>query len=248
MFFDFILVLSINYLLKRNSKLYKLLLSSVFGSLSTFLLFFRIDSLFLFFIKIILSIIMVLIAFGYNNLRYTLKNLYYLYFISILLGGFLYFLDTNIYSKHVGVLFINSNYSYNFIIMIIITPLIVILYIKNKKEEYKYEEYYNVQITLNNKKMILNGFLDTGNKLRSFSNYPIILINEKLIDIKDYNIIYIPYNTVNSNGLLKCIKQKNIIIDNKKINKTFLIGLIDNIKIDNVDVILNTKLIKEILW
>lgn len=245
LFFDFTLLFSVNYILKRKTKLIRLILSSIVGSLSTFLLFISFNSFELFIIKLIISILMILISFGYTDIKYFIKNIYYLYFISILLGGFLYFIDISLYYKHEGIIFINNNLSINFVLMLIISPIIIYLYIKNKKEEINYKKYYDVQINIDNKKLILNGFLDTGNKLKSYSGYPIILIKKNLINFNNKKLIYIPYNTVNNKGILKCIKLNEIKINDKIINKNYLIGLIDDINIDGVNIILNTLLLEE---
>ena len=245
LFFDFTLLFSVNYILKRKTKLIRLILSSIVGSLSTFLLFISFNSFELFIIKLIISILMILVSFGYTDIKYFIKNIYYLYFISILLGGFLYFIDISLYYKHEGIIFINNNLSINFVLMLIISPIIIYLYIKNKKEEINYKKYYDVQINIDNKKLILNGFLDTGNKLKSYSGYPIILIKKNLINFNNKKLIYIPYNTVNNKGILKCIKLNEIKINDKIINKNYLIGLIDDINIDGVNIILNTLLLEE---
>lgn len=244
-FFDFILIFSINYILKRKAKLFRMILSALFGSLSILLLFISINSFTLFFIKLIISILMIIISFGYKNVKYFFKNLYYLYFISILLGGFLYFIDISLYYKHEGIIFFNNNLSVNFIVMVIISPIIIYLYIENKKEEKNYNKYYNVELLIDKKKLVLNGFLDTGNKIKSYSGYPVILINKNLIKIKNQKIIYIPYNTVNNEGILKCIKQNEIKINNRIIHRKYLIGLIDNINIDGIDIILNSCLMED---
>lgn len=46
--FDFILLLGISLILKRNTRFFKIILGSIFGGLSTFVLFFYLPS-FLFF-------------------------------------------------------------------------------------------------------------------------------------------------------------------------------------------------------
>lgn len=86
--FDFLLLLTINIALKRYSKVYKLILASLFGEVTLFSLFIPINSILFTILKIILGIIMVLIAFGYKNIKYTFYNIIYLYMVSIILGGF----------------------------------------------------------------------------------------------------------------------------------------------------------------
>ena len=68
-------------------------------------------------------------------------------------------------------------------------------------------------------------------------------MNEKLINNK-YNYLLVPYNTISSNSLLKCIKAEKIYIDKIGYRKKFLIGLTNSINIDGVDCILNEKLME----
>ena len=154
--------------------------------------------------------------------------------ISIILGGFLTFIDNlNIINK-------------NIILSIILVILIIISYIKQMKElKTNYNKYYKIDIYLNNNESItLNAFLDTGNKLIDpYKGYPIILIKENIIKEKN-KYIYVPYNTISSDGLLKCIKVKKMYIEKIGYRNKFLIGLTKNINIDGVDCILNEKLLE----
>ena len=56
----------------------------------------------------------------------------------------------------------------------------------------------------------------------------------------------VPYNTVNTNDLLKCIIPNKIFIHNVGYKKNVLIGLMDEINIDGIDCILNPKLLERI--
>ena len=88
------------------------------------------------------------------------------------------------------------------------------------------------------------GFLDSGNSLSYLSNNVILLDKRKLIfDIKPY--LYIPYETITNKSILKGFKPDKVII-NDILCKKILVGIIDDVNIDGVDVILNNN-IKEIL-
>ena len=91
--FDFILLLSVSVLLRRNVSIYKIIGGAFVGGISILFLFLTVSSFALFIYKVMMSILMVLVSFGYRNIKYTLKNLLYLYSASIILGGFLYFLN-----------------------------------------------------------------------------------------------------------------------------------------------------------
>ena len=178
---------------------------------------------------------MIIICYGYKNIKYTFDNVIYLYMCSVILAGFLYFLKIEF-----------NNLSY--LIILIISPIILYLYLKQQKNlKEKINFYKKIIITFkNNQTLELNGFVDSGNKLKDpITNKYIILINKnKLKGI--YNIrspMYVPIKTINKKSILECISIKNIIIDNKKYNN-YLLGLSDNDFLD-FDCLLNYHIMEE---
>ncbi len=245
--FDFLLLLTVNIVLKRNVKLIKIFLGALFGSLSIFFLFLELNSLELFLLKIIISIIMTYIAFDFKTLKYTINNLTYLYMISTILGGFLYYLNLEFSSSNNGLIFAYNGLSMNYIFLLIISPIILYIYIKQTKEfNTKYNYYYQVYIEINEKKKIkVNGYLDTGNKLFDpITNKKIIILNKDLIRIK--YPLYVVINGVNNQTLLKCMKINYIEINKIKF-KNYLIGVMDNnINIDGIDCILHSSMLNKL--
>ena len=86
-FLDFILLISIGIILKRKIYIKLITISSFIGSLSILILFFNINSLELFIIKFILSIIMVIISYPRKDIKYIFYNLIIFYIVSIFFGG-----------------------------------------------------------------------------------------------------------------------------------------------------------------
>ena len=236
--FDFLLLLTINIALKRYTKIYRLILASLFGEITLLSLFIPISSYLLTILKVVMGIIMVLIAFGYKNIKYSLYNALYLYMTSVILGGFIYFLNIE---------FENMNY----LIILFIAPLILYVFIKSIKvlKEIK-NYYYKVSILFeNNFKIEITGFLDTGNKLIDpITRKPIILINKKKIKgcINIRSPMYVPYNSLNHHGLLECIKPKYIMINDKKLTN-YLVGLSEeSFQLNGIDCLLNYKILEDI--
>ena len=244
-FIDFILLITVSLILKRNIKTFKLMLGAFVGGLSILLLFFNINSLLLFIIKILISIFMVLTSFGYRNLKYTLVNLLYLYMSSIILGGFLYLLNLEFSYKHIGIIFYNNGLSINFIFLIIFSPIILYIYINQTKNlRNNYSNYYNIEIYYNNRKYKYIGYLDTGNTLKdSLTGKSVILIDKRklLFNIKEFRLI--PYMGVNGSSMIKIVKIDKLIFNGKEYN--VLLGIMDNISLDGIDVILNRNLLEE---
>ena len=59
-------------------------------------------------------------------------------------------------------------------------------------------------------------------------------------------MLYVPYNTINGSGLLKCIKPEKIYIYKVGWRYKLLIGLIKDIGIEGADCILNKELLERI--
>lgn len=247
-FIDFILLLSVSIILRRNSNINRIILSSFIASFSVFLLFTRINSIELFILKVLISIIMVLIAFGYKNIKYFTNNLLFLYINSIVLGGFIYFINLQFSTKQSGLIFINNGFSINFLFLLILSPIIIYIYIKQiKKLKNNYSNYYEVDIYINNKLFKFTGYLDTGNNLVDpITHRPVILINKKSLKYNPQNFMLVPFKGINNNGLLKCFKVSKIEIKSIGIRKNVLLGIIeDNYEFNGVDVILNKKIMEE---
>lgn len=242
--FDFILLFATSHLLKRNIKLVRNILGALFGSLSTLLLFLNITSFTLFVIKILISIFMILITFSYKNFKTFIKNLIHLYLNSIILGGFLYLLNIEFSYKHNGLVFYYNGLSINFIILIVLSPIIIYLYIKQIKElRLKQNNYYKLDIFLK-KEYHLNAYLDTGNQIKSiYFNKGINIINKNIIKEK-VKYFYEPITTVNGTSIIKCFKVKKILINNVELNDV-IFGVSNEYFNIDVDVILNNRILEE---
>ncbi len=242
--FDFILLLSVSIILKRNVSFKRIILGSLIGGISIFSLFIRISSITLFILKCLTSILMVIATFKYRNLKYTLKNIEYLYMNSLILGGFLYFLNTEFSYKNEGLVFYYKGLSINFIFLIIFSPIIIYIYIRQVKElKNNYNLYHKLKIYYQNKTYKVTGYLDTGNKLVDpITKKPVIVLKESIIKNID-KYWFIPYKTIEGEGLIKCIKT-NIEID-KKYKKNILVGIVKNIKMEGIDCILNQSVVSK---
>jgi len=243
---DFVLLLSVSLILKRNIKIIRIMLGAFIGGISILLLFMNINTLTLFLLKVLISILMILVTFGYRNIKYTLINLLYLYMSSVILGGFLYLLNLEFSYKHVGIIFYNNGLSVNFIFLIIFSPIILYIYIKQTKNlRYNYSNYYNIEIFIKKKKYKYTAYMDTGNVLvDTLTNKKIILIDKRklLFNIKEFRLI--PYMSVGGSNMIKVIKIDKLVFDSKEYSDV-LLGIMDKISLDGVDVILNRKLLEE---
>ena len=239
-FFDMLLLLTVNIVLKRNKSFKRIILGGIVGGLSIFLLFIKLNSITLFLFKILISILMILITFGYKDKTYFIKNILYLYFISIILGGFMYYLNMEFSYRSEGLIFFNNGFSINFILIFILSPIILYLYIKQRHDlKIQTNYYYKVSFKYKDKKYTYNAYLDTGNKLYDpYTKTPVILLYDNTFNID--KPIYIPYKTLNNTGIIEAFKINEIEIDDNKIKRKVLIGLSkDPFNMDGINIILH---------
>lgn len=237
--YNYTIILTVSLLLKRITNIKRIFISSIIGTLSLIALLINVSNII---ISFIFSILMSIISFKYKDIIYTFKNICYMYLSSIFVAGFIYLINTNVIPNI-------NNYLLKVIVLILLAPTITIIYIKSiNKLKNNYSNYYKLDIYLDEYNQIsVIGFLDTGNKLIDpYKHRPIILIKKTLIKIPNNKIILVPYKTVNSESLLKCIIPKKIYIHNIGYRKNFLIGLIDEVNIEGADCILNQELLERI--
>lgn len=230
---DYIIIMSTNILLKRTTSYIRMILSSLIGGISSLVLFTSLNKIV---IEIVSIVIMVLISFGYKGIRYLINNILYMYILSTLLGGIIYLFNIKV----------SNSMFLTYLIIIVISIEIMILYIKeNKKMRSIYNNYYKVDIYFKDReKLSLIGFVDTGNNLYDpYKKRPVIIVHNKYI--KEDKYILVPYHTINGNGLLKCIKPDIIFIDGIGYKGNVLIGFSDSFNFgDGVDVILHKDIMK----
>lgn len=248
--FDFLLLLGTSVLLRRNASINRILLGAFVGGLSILLLFVKINSVTLFLFKCLVSFLMIFISFGYKDLKYTLRNIGYFYTESIMLGGFLYFLNVQFSYKQVGIAFYHSGLSINYIVLLLLSPIIIYMYVKQGIHlKNNYSHYYQVKLYLTKDKVLrMSAFLDTGNTLCDpYQKRPVLLINKKkmIYDINEFGMLLVPYKTVKGSGLLPCIKPYKIEIEKVGERRELLVGIMeDNIQIDGIDCLLNKKILE----
>lgn len=242
-FFDFLLLLSVSVILKRNVPLFRIILGAFIGSLTILILFFKITSFELFLIKVYLSIIMCLISFGFKDLKYTLKNILFLYLVSIILGGFLYMINIEFGYKNEGLVFINKGISLNVIFLIIFSPIVLYIYVKEMKSyKAKIGNYYKVNIYIGKKVLNLNGYLDTGNTLK-YKGRLVILTNIK--NSFKNKIYMIPYMGASGYGVLECIRVRKVEVLDLGVFEDVYLGFSKTLNLKEADVLLNAFMREE---
>ena len=226
---DYILLTTTSKILKINTTKTKIIFSTLIGELSILILFIKTNNIIISFIKLLLGLIMIKVAFNQKDKKEYIKTTIYFYIFSFFLGGTLYYFK------------IEDLVKYNYILLLI--PIIMNIY-----EYFAYDlkdilrTRYKVNIYLNNGKILyLNGYMDTGNNLIDpYSNKKVIIINEEV----EENFFLIPYQTVDSSSLMKCFIPKKIYIDKIGERKDIIVGISKN-KFKGFNCLLNNKLMEE---
>ncbi len=240
---DFILMLSVSIMLKRNIKISRLILSSFVGTSSLIIIFVDINNTILFLLKLMLASLMIIIAFGYKDIKYFFNNLLYFFINSLIIGGFIYFINLKIKYN-----FIQNELFNNYLILVIFSPIILYIYIRAcLKIKYKYSLFYKINIYVDEKTYKLNGYYDTGNVLKDpYKKRSIIIVNKNIFNDLKSKYLLVPIYTVDGSYLLKCFKPSKIYIDKVGKIDNVLIGLSkEKIKLEGIDCLINKQILEE---
>ena len=168
-----------------------------------------------------------------------------IFILFISMPSFIFFLSKMFF---VGLIFYKTGKTLDIFILLLLSILFFIIFTKKiKKYKNKISCYKTVKIFLNNKTYLLNGYIDTGNNLVDpYFNKPILIIN-KNIDIFSKRFIFVPYNSLNNKGILKCFIIDKVFIEDIGYLKNVLIAKSnDKLSLSGVDIILNNKIMEEL--
>lgn len=200
---NFFLIYLLKRLCKIDTKVYKMILASFIGALYVFVIFF--DSLHILYtlgFKVLVSIIMIYIAYTPKSKKTCIKYVFVFYTMTFLLGGgiialfFMVFGDVN----SLNGAFMLSMISPTFII---IGSFITTIFVKigfDVFETYFKEKDMTVdlEIFINGKSCNISGFIDTGNHLIDSNGHKVIVSNyQALKDILPfYEVEDISYSSL----------------------------------------------------
>ena len=238
---NYVILYGVGIILNRITKFYKVLFAATIGNIPLIFLFCHINNYIMNIITFVFAIIMSLVSFSYKDIIYTVKNVIYMYLISIFLAGSMYLVNTS-FLPHI------NSYLLNVLMLLVLSPIITYIYIKSiDKIKLGSSNYYLVDIYLKDRpKITVNAFLDTGNKLVDpYTKKAIILVQKNKIGELN-NPLLVPYETITEHGLLECYPVLKIYINNIGYRKRVLIGLIDEVGIEGAECLLNSRLLERI--
>ncbi len=256
---DYFLILLAAKFLNIKVKTSKIILSAIVGGFFSIYIFFPhfsiiVDTLF----KLICSIIMVLVAFGYKNIKRLFRCSCFLFVISFIYGGAMLAIANIFPLKAIMV--------HNSIVYYDISPLMLILFTGSfyiiaiglkfaLKRNNALAKNCSVQISFNGLESNFEGIFDTGNSVKDILCGSEVLIIDKTAatkllkgEPKDYPSAYrvIPISTVSGARLLEGIRceKASIHFDNKCLTLDNPVLAISETKIDKeYSVLLNPEIL-----
>ena len=251
---NYIILYATGFIQKQKIKQIRLIISSTLGGAYAIISYLNIIPIYSnFFMKILLSIIMIYVAFNIQNIKKLLKTILLFYLSSFVMGGcalaLLYIINPENISFKNGVLIGTYPMKVTLIAGVVGFLIIQISFQINKRQMKKKDMICDLEISINKKKIKLKSYVDTGNMLKEpLTQEPVIIVEkEKLNNIINVNIEeilggddkkiekikfrIIPFKTIGKeNGILIGIKPdfvKIIFEDNEKYVENVIIGMYD---------------------
>lgn len=193
---NYIILYATAYILKKKRKHIRLILSSLLGSIYSILAYMNVMKLYTNIIsKIVLSIVMVYIAYNAKNIKQLSKELLFFYLTSFVFGGtafaLLYFV------KPEEILIVNGNYVGTYPLKIAILgglvgfTIICISFYFVKTRISKKDMFCEIEVYFEEEFIKMRALIDTGNMLKDpiTSMNVIVVEKEKLKNILSENIL-----------------------------------------------------------
>ncbi len=217
--------------IKSNSTIFRLCTSSILGAgFSVLSVIYLSNNLILNIIKFSCAILMLLIAFKQTKKQFIFSFILLFLYTYALGGAIINLTGTNYYTSFGIICSSNISLELITIIAIIITYLYELIAKQIKFRLQTNNLIYPISLYFKNKKLNINGYLDTGNFL-NYNGEPVIIVNiDTYLKLANKNLIdfylskdnEISTNTVNGNKNLKLFKIDKIEIKFKKEKKIYL--------------------------
>ncbi|MGM7701084.1 sigma-E processing peptidase SpoIIGA [Pseudalkalibacillus sp. Hm43] len=185
---DFMLLWLTSIILKRNTKMGRLILGSFLGSL--YVLFLFLDSSLVYhpIVKFIYSVFIIMCTFGFKRFRYFVQGLFMFYFATFITGGGIlgahYFLQSEAQVMN-GVLMTQSTgmgdpISWLFVLLMV--P--VMIYFTKRRvgdievRKLRYDQIMNFELKIDSTILKGQGLLDSGNQLHDpITKTPVMILD-----------------------------------------------------------------------
>jgi stage II sporulation protein GA (sporulation sigma-E factor processing peptidase) len=205
---NFFLMYVVLQTMRLSFKFKHIIIASGFGSLYVLtLLLPQLKVFTLLPFKLLTALFMVIIVIRSSNLLVLLKGTVIYIFYSMLLAGFIVFIELNKWTIDLeGMLYGRFSYKGSLIKGFLIAAMIIyvvmhrlVVFVRDRRQLVNFT--YRIEVGFHNSNSKMNAFLDTGNELREpVTNLPVIIIERNILnqlDLKEENKMYIPYKVLN---------------------------------------------------
>lgn len=205
---NFFLMYIVMQTMRLSFKVKRIILSSGLGSLYVLtLLLPQLKFFTLLPFKLLTALLMVIIVVKQINLWILLRGTIIYIFYSMLLAGFIVFIELNNQSSYLeGMLYGKFSYQGSLIKGVLIAAMIIyivmhrlVVFVRDRREILNFT--YTIEVGFCNCNSKINAFLDTGNELREpVTNLPVIIVERNIlkeIELKEENKMFIPYKVLN---------------------------------------------------
>ena len=208
-----IILYATKIILKTKANCFRIFIASIIGSIYTIILYTTELKIYSSIIsKILLSIIMIYVAFKAKNIKKLLQQVLIFYITSFIFGGFALYLIY--YIKPQEILIRNGVYVGSYVLKTILLGGILAFIIikictqimKNKSKSL----YCNIEINIDNNVVKTKAMVDTGNLVKEpITNNPVIIVESTLLEG------IIPLEILNNLENILCGDLKNISEENQ---------------------------------
>lgn len=184
---NYIILYTTGIILKRKIKKTRLIISSLIGAIYTLLAYVSTIEIYSnVFFKLILSIIIVYISFNAQNIKQLGKDVLIFYLTSFVFGGAAYALIYVVKPQEILMkngLFLGTYPLKTVILGAILAFAIILTAFKIVKTKISQKDIlYDIEININNKKILTKGMIDTGNLLKEpITNTPVVILEHTLL-------------------------------------------------------------------
>ena len=245
---NYAILMTAEKLLKRDIRLYRMILGSVIGALFSLTIFIQPDSrILLWVLKLLTSFIITLIVFGWRSRREFCRSFLCNTTVSVIYCGayilfYQLFKPPNMVIVN-DVLYLQVNPLWLTALTAVIYIIVLIIY-KLFSERIK-STVVPLQFTVLQKTYSCIGKIDTGCNLKEpFSCAPVIIADPSVFTVEpDQPLRIIPYTAIGGSSFLKGVQAESVIINKKKIDKAIYIAS-SKIENSNYQAIINSDIIR----
>ncbi|MEG0570950.1 MAG: sigma-E processing peptidase SpoIIGA, partial [Oscillospiraceae bacterium] len=161
---------------------------TILGGVYSLIIFLYLNFWELFIVKILMGLFLVLVGFGFKSRKIFLKSLLTFFLVNFIYGGFVFavwtFITPSFMQYNNGIVYFNVS-ALTLAATTIAAYIVIEIFNYIYKKQNKSSNFYQIEIWCDGKCVLLDGFLDTGNRLVDmFTGLPIIVCDfEHIKDI-----------------------------------------------------------------